>query len=247
MRKSLAVVFGVLVICSAPALADDKAEMRALLDKAIRAHGADAGKVQAATMKMKGTIHVQNMALDFNGDLSVQGPDQQRVAIDLSIGGQNVTVINVLNRDKGWVKINDAVVDLDKDKVAQAKEEAYAGWLQYLTPLKDDAYTLAPLGEIKIDDRPATGMRVSSQGHRDVSLYFDKKTHLLVKIESRVKDEERGQEVTQETFLSGYDEKAPMRQALKLKVHRDGKLFADAEITDFKAVDKLDDSVFGKP
>jgi len=55
------------------------------------------------------------------------------------------------------------------------------GWVAMLAPLKDKAYTLAPIGEVKVEDRPALGLRVSRKGNRDINLYFDKKTYLRVK------------------------------------------------------------------
>lgn len=251
MRKSVAavIVFGIALVSSIPSRADDKDAMRALVDQAIKAHGGEAvlTKFVAYTLRMKGTLHVQNMAIDFTGDMSTQGANQQRAAIDLEIGGQKVSVINVFNRNKGWVKLNETVLEMNKDQLEEAKEGAYASWLFSLVPLKDEAFTLAPLGEINVDNRPAVGIRVSHKGHRDVNLFFDKKTNLLVKTENRVKDEQANQEVTQETFLGGYDDKGEIRKALKLTLRRDGKLFLEAEISELKALEKLDDSVFDKP
>lgn len=250
MRKSVAAVVSAvtLTFCNS-ARADEKEALRALVDQAIKAHGGEAAltKFVAYTMRMKGTLHVQNMAIDFTGDLSTQGADQQRAAIDLEIGGQKVTVINVFNRDKGWAKINDTLIEMNKDQVEEAKEGAYASWLYSLVPLKDEASTLAHLGEIDVEGRPAVGIRVSRKGHRDVSMFFDKKTHLLVKTENRVKDDQTNQEVTQETYLSAYGDKGEIRKALKLTLRRDGKPFLEAEISEFKALEKLDESVFDKP
>lgn len=46
-------------------------------------------------------------------------------------------------------------------------------------------------------------VRVSHQAHRDVILYSDKETNLLVKTQTRSKDD-GFEEETVETFLSGY-------------------------------------------
>lgn len=245
MRRTAVVVIALFVM-SLPVRAGDDAATRDLLEQAIRAHGGEAAlaKIVGSTMKMKGTIHVQNMALEFTGEVSTQGADQQRAAVELAIGGQKVTVISVLNRDKGWIKIADNTTALDKDRLVEAQEAAHAGSLGRLLPLRDKAYKLALLGEIEVDNQPALGVRVSREGRRDVNLYFDKKTHRLVKTEARVKDEATGQEMTQEAFLGNYDDKSI---ALKITVKRDGNPHVQAEIHDFKAFDKLDDSVFDKP
>ena len=113
-------------------------------------------------------------------------------------------------------------------------------------PLKGKAFRLAPLGEVNIDKRPARGVWVSSKGHRDVNLYFDKETGLLVKTETRVKDD-NDQEVTEETFLGDYKEVQGTKQATKLTVKRDGELYLESEVTDYRLAEKLDDRVFAKP
>jgi hypothetical protein len=249
MRTSscAAVVLG-LALAAGPGWADDGAAARALVGKGVEALGGEAllSKFKAANTKLKGVIHTGGMELSFTGEVASQGADQERVAIEFEVDGQKFAVTQVLNRDKGWVKLNNDTTEMDADKLAQTKEEAYAGWVATLTPLKDKAFTLATTGEVTVEDRPAVGVRVARKGYRDVVLYFDKKTHLLVKTESRVKDEDSGQEVTQETFLSGYEGKEA-KMAMKITVKRDGKAYLEAEVTDFQPEEKLDDSVFAKP
>ena len=61
------------------------------------------------------------------------------------------------------------------------------------------------LGEMKVGDKPALGVRVEVKGYRGVSLFFDKETHLLVKSESRGKDViGGGEEFTNEKLYSDY-------------------------------------------
>src|SRR5262249_39474359 len=145
-------------------------------------------------------FHGLGEAVAFSGEFATHGPNRQKIVIEADAGGQKVRFVPVLNGDKGWIKINDDTMDLEKEDLAEVKEEAYAGWVTTLLPLRDRAFTLAPVGEVNIDKRPAQGVKVSSKGHRDVNLYFDKETGLLVKTETRVKDDD-DQEVTEETFL----------------------------------------------
>src|SRR5262249_33308325 len=90
-------------------------------------------------------------------------------------------------------------------------------------------FRLAPLGEVAVDGRPARGVKVSREGHRDVDLYFDREKSLLVKTQTRVKDDD-GQEVTEETFLSDYKEAQGTNQAMKVVVQRDGELYVESEV-----------------
>lgn len=248
MQPRFAFVPGLILAIVTSVRADDAAEARAIVDKAIQATGGEAelSKFKAFTAKMKGDLYVQEMKVAFTAELATQGADQEKITLNLDIAGQRLVIVQVLNRDRGWVKVGDETTDMDREKLAEAVEEAHVGWVASLVPLKDNAFTLATVGEIRVEDKPALGVRVSHAGRRDVNLFFDKATHLLVKSEARVKDEETGKEMTEETFMSGYDGKN-VQSALKLKINRDGKLYLEAELSDVKLEDKLDDSVFARP
>jgi hypothetical protein len=238
-----------MIVFAATAIrAGDDNDARAIVDKAIKAMGGDAelGKWKAFTSKIKGDIHTQGVKIAFTGELATQGADQEKISLDLNIDGQTFPIVQVLNRDRGWVKIAGETVDMDREKLAETLEEAHAGWVASLVPLKDKAFTLATVGEAQVEGKPALGVRVSHAGRRDVNLYFDNTTHLLVKSETRVKDDESGKEMTEETFLHGYDGK-DVQTALKLTVKRDGEPYLEAELFDVKLEEKLDDSVFAKP
>jgi hypothetical protein len=56
-----------------------------------------------------------------------------------------------------------------------------------------------------------------------------------------------GQEVTQETTYSNYKDFGGIKRATKVESKRDGEKFIDAEITDFKVLDKVDPKTFAEP
>jgi hypothetical protein len=170
---------------------------------------------------------------------------RQRVALQLEVGGMKVDVLSVLTNDSGWVKVNDVVIDLDADKVAEAREQSHSHWVATLVPLRGPEYKLAGRGEVKVLDKPAYGVIASRDGRRDVQLFFDKETHLLVKTEQRVKDE-AGKELTEESYFSNFEEKNA-RQPMKVSVRRDDMPYMDAEVTSFQTKEKLEDSLFQKP
>ncbi len=248
MKISAILTLGFAFAATGPLRADDKSEALAIVNKAIEAHGGEAElkKAQTSTSKMKGTVHVMGLDIAFAGDVWNQGADRQRVDLDSEIMGQKFKIIHVFNRDKGWIKLNDKAMEMDKDKVTEAVEGAHAALVGTLTPLKGKDYSLAAGGDEKVMDREAVAVLVSRKDRRDIKLFFDKKTQLLVKVEMRVKDEASGQEVLQESFLSDFSDKAP-KQASKVAVKRDGKPYLEAEISDWKAEDKFDDSLFDKP
>jgi outer membrane lipoprotein-sorting protein len=240
--------FGLVLATTDVGRADDAAA-RATVDKAVQALGGEAklAKFKAATGKLKGTFHGLGAPLAFTGETAYQGPDQERFALEATVDGEKLVFISVLNRDKGWTKLNDDVDEMGKDELADAQEEAYANWVTTLLPLKDKEFKLTSLGESKVESRSVLGVKVSRKGRRDVKLHFDKETGLPVKVEARVKDDDTGMEVTEETLLSDYKEIEGTKHPMKFTVRRDGKVYLEAELSDYKPVEKLDDNVFAKP
>jgi hypothetical protein len=233
---------------TAAARADDSAATRALVDRAVKAQGGAErlAKLPAVTGRLKGTFYGLGDGVAFTGEFAAQGADRNRMEFEAETGGQKLRLVHVLNGDKGWVKVNDDTEELDKEGLAEAREEAYAEWVATLVPLRDrKRFSLSPLGEIKIDGRPAAGVRVSSEGRRDVNLYFDKTTGLLVKTEARLKED--GEEVTEETFLGEYKEVQGTKQATRLTVRRDGKPYLKCEVSNYRLAEKLDDALFARP
>jgi hypothetical protein len=229
--------------------ADDEADARAIIAKAIKASG-DLEKYagyQGATAKGKGTIHIMGMMIPFTMDARYQFPDKSRVEIDADIMGQQIKVINILNSSKGWAKLGDTVAEMNEDQLAEAKDQVYALIVTGLLGLKDKSFKLSTLGELKIEGADAVGVRVAHAGQRDISLWFDKKTGLLIRTQQRVKDGMTGTEHDEETFYSDYKDKDGVKAAMKIKVQRDGKPFLDAEMETFEAIEKQDDGLFGKP
>jgi outer membrane lipoprotein-sorting protein len=240
------------VLAAGAARADDKSDAKAVVEKAIKATGGEEklAKFKAFTFKMKGKWYGMGDGIDYTGEIAVEVPDKARVRIDTGVGDMKFTIINVSNGDKVWTKFNDKATEVDdKDQIKEAKEERYADRVASLLPLvKEKGFKLEPLGEVKVDGKPAVGVRVSHEGHRDVNLFFDKDSGLLVKNERTVKDfMAGGNEQTQETLYSDYKEVGGVKHAMKLVINRDGKKYVDSEISDLEVKDKIDAAQFEKP
>jgi outer membrane lipoprotein-sorting protein len=245
------------IVCLAVALAltgvvraDDQADLQKVIDKAIKATGEEKfTKYKGVTFKMKGKFYGMGEGIDYTGDVVVQYPDKTRVKIEAGTGDMKFVFMKVLNGDKLYIKLGDNVQEVDdKEQIAEAKEEMYRDRLASLVPLKEKGFTLAALGEVKVEGKPAIGIRVSSKGHRDLNMFFDKDSGLLVKTESTVKDPMTGgKEETQEELYSDYKDIGGAKFASKLVINRDGKKYIDAEVSDVEPKEKLDDALFGKP
>jgi hypothetical protein len=233
-----------------PLFSDEAADLQAIIAKGIKARGSeqDLAKYKAMIMKGTGTFYGLGEGIPYTADWHIQGSKQARFSLEMKNMDQTFTFTKVLNGDKGWMKINNDVKDLDADALAEDKEEAYARYITMLLPLKGKAFQLAAVGEVKVEGKDAVGVRVSHKGHRDVNLYFDKASHLLVKTEHTVKDPQAGnQEMSEETFMSGYKEFKNIKFSTKVTIKRDGKLFVEAAMTEFEPVESIDQAQFGKP
>lgn len=238
-----------LVAAPAARSGDEDAAARAVLAKALKAHGGadNVAKTKAVHLKASGTITVGNETFDITADWHTQGLTQMKAVIDVNFNGMMIKLTKVLNGDKGWNKLGDAkATPLTKEEIAEDKDLLYARHLQTLAPLTDKAFKLSPLGEIKVNDKDAYGITAKYKGQKDVNLFFDKQKHLLVKIEQSVQDQ--GQEVLQEMYFSAYKLVDGLQQAHKLSIKRNNAKFVEVEITEIRAhTERLDDSVFIEP
>jgi outer membrane lipoprotein-sorting protein len=217
---------------------DDATDARKIIDKAIKASGRG-DKVQAVTMKGKGTFYGMGGEFPYTGEWAYQLPDKMRMNI------QDAFTL-VVNGNKGWMGAAGSAAEMSSEQFTEQKEAMHAEWIAQLVPLKGESFTLAAAGETKVNDKPAVGVKVSHAGHRDVTLYFDKETGLLAKIEHLVKDE-TGKELKQESVIKEYAKVGDMKVVGKMLITRDGMKYIDGEMFDFKYSDSLPDSTFEKP
>jgi hypothetical protein len=223
---------------------------RAIVDKAIKAHGGEANltKHQAMTMKGTGTFYGLGEGIPYTGNWAFQGLTQQSVIIESKVNDMTFKFHNVVNGTKGWMKINDdAATAMSKEELDEEHEKMFARWVGTLVPLKDKSFDLALIGEAKVGKKPAIGVRVSKKGHRDISLYFDKTSGLLVKTESPARDVKADADYTQTTFFEEFREIMGVQRATKIVVQKDGKRLVEAQMTELQPQEKLDNSVFKEP
>ena len=221
-------------------------KVRKIVAKAIKAHGgADKlKKFKASVSKSKGKFYGLGEAIEYTQEMSIQLPDRSRIDIDAT----NFKFKQVLNGDKGWQKSNGDTMEMTKEKVAEGQENMHATLVAHLAVLTDKSYELSALGDLKVGDRMAVGVRVEHKGHRDVSLFFDKENGLLLKSELRGKDTmNEDKEFTSETVFSDYKKVEGVMVAHKIDIKRDGKQYVVSEVSEVKLSEKLDDSVFAKP
>jgi hypothetical protein len=184
--------------------ASTEAQARALVEKAVAAQGGLERLTRARGTRslFKGTFQD---GLKFDGESFNQNGGKLHLRLtfkDNAMGGLRVLV---LDGTKGWLKANGVTNDLDSDFQARVKTSSHVDRVSGLTALlKDKGYSLSLLGESKVKDIPALGVKVARAGLPDVSLFFDKKTGLLLKAAHRSVEPFTKQEVAKEMYFADY-------------------------------------------
>jgi len=239
---------GLVILGSSSLRAQD--ELRAVIDRAIKAHGGEANldKHKAGQTKAKGTAFIQGNPIELTEEATFHLPNKLKSVQELQVNGAQVKITVGFDGTKAWLNVNGMNLDMKLDKLGELfKDQIYIGEVTRLTKLKDKAYELSSLGETKVQGKDAVGVRVSSKGHKDVNLYFDKTSGLLVKVEHRTVDFDTEKEVNEERIFLEYQEKDGMMEAKKAIVNRDGQKHAEMEIVEIKYLDEIDDTQFSKP
>ena len=252
MRRILQAALAVALFLS-PTLssrADDTT--KAILEKAIKAHGGidKVGKERATTTKSKGTLEVMGLSIKFTSE-SLSSSGKFKESLNLDVMGQNVVQVVGFDGTNVWITTNGTetpLTDKMKEDINKGiKEQLYMGKLARYAFLNDKSVQTSALGEVKVENKPAVGVRISSKDHKDVNVYFDKESGLLVKIEHQTTDVMTGTDVSEERVITEFQEFEGLKVAKKAVITKDGKKFMDLEIEDMKFSDKLDDSLFVKP
>jgi hypothetical protein len=224
------------------------AEATAVINKAIKAHfpkGVDTKKLGVRT-KTKGTLRVMGLKLDFTQEVAVQKSMFKEV-MELDVMGNKVIVTSVFNGKEGWIRAGDKDVEVTDEILNEFKDAAYSMGMMQGMFLKDKTVKFSLIGEAKVKDKDAIGVTISREGKKDISVYFDKKTHLMAKVEMRKRDLMSGQEIQEERFILEYQDLNGNKTAKKVEVLRDGKAFLEAEVLEVQTVEKLDENEFAQP
>ena len=248
MKRILGAMLLAAFAVGGPARADEQ-EVKAVLDKAIKALGGEEalGKAEAVSWKTAGKMTFGDNTNDFKGQTTARGLDRLRSEFDGEFGGNPVKGVTVLAGDKAWRKFGENLTELEGDALANQKRTAY---LQLIpgnpTLLKAKGFKVESAGEEKVGDKPAVVLKVTGPDGKDFKLFFDKEGGLPVKLVATVEGFQ-GDEFSQESSYAAYKDFGGIKRATKVEIKRDGNKFLESEVTDFKVLEKVDPSAFEEP
>ena len=250
MRSALFSLVGLLFVFASELRADDAADAKAIIEKAIKARGDKPGAVPVGTTwKEKIVFDGLGEGPTLDTEWTFQPPDKLRINITVAFQGQTVNLVVVVNGEKTWYLLNGQTQEGDGPQLAATLGEMNRMWATALTPLLTDGeFQLSTTKEKMVNGKPAAGVAVRNGKRPVVTLYFDKDSGLLVKREATVKDETTdGKEVLEEVILSDYKEADGQKYHTKVVVTRDGKPWYRSEVSKPSVVEKPDPKLFDKP
>lgn len=246
MQTNTSKLFVACLILAMISSAGTRDQPRAIIEKAVNALG---GKKELDKLK---AIHAKFEATGILGDNSApctleswyQYPSRFKTDLRCNVNGGQYTLIQVINGDQAWRRENGQTRQATGHNFTELQEDLYFQRIEMLKPLiSAKGYVLSSLGEIEVDNRPALGVRIASKGKRDIDLYFDKETFLLVKSAHGLTDL-TGKELLRETIYSDYRND---KQWMKMVVFQDGKKVLEMKPIEIKFLDKIANSVFARP
>jgi Cu/Ag efflux protein CusF len=189
------------------------------------------------------------MSAKVEGEVFLNYPDRMKNVIEVDVNNVKVTIQQGFDGKALWLSVMGMTNEInDKESIEEMKENLYTDHVTSLADIEHKDYKLESLGEMKIKGKDCLGIRVTKKGKRDVSLWFDKNSHLLLKSEARGKDPFGQQgEANEEKYFLEYKGVMGIQSAGRIEVHHDGKKIMDLEVTDARYHAKLDDSYFKRP
>jgi hypothetical protein len=240
MRSHAALVV-LALLCPALTIAQQSMPQQ-ILERAIAAHGGvdRLSRSRCEQLRFRGNLHVGGKPIAFSNDVVVQLPGRYRSSIRLQQGDRDHTIVHSLDGDKATILADGQPLPLSPVHHMQLQQTLQLEQAMRLVPLLNDpAVTLQALPIRRYNDHVFVGLRVSRRGQRDLALYFDQTTGLLVKTEQRL-DGPNGKEIVQEAYYANHRDFDGQRRAGQIVVFRDGQKVMEAELIQVRPLNSIE-------
>jgi|HubBroStandDraft_6_1064221.scaffolds.fasta_scaffold30354_3 hypothetical protein len=247
--QSMILATGLVLGLGRLALAEDEQDVKAVIDKAVKALGGaeKLGSAKIMSWKYKGKLHLDGNDNDFTTKVTAQGIDHFRQEFEGEFDGSTIKGVTVLDGDKAWRKVGDDSNKLEDTNLANEKRTTYLQIVPEMPLLlKGEDFKCEAGEEEKVGGKSAAVLKVTGPDAKDFQLYFDKESGLPVRMTATVADYQ-GDEYKQDWTFSNYKNFDGIKRATKVEIKRNDKKFVDFEVMDFKVVDKVDAKTFAEP
>jgi hypothetical protein len=255
MRKTLYGLMVTAVAVAATGRATAQADAKAVIEKAITAHGGKEllDKYPASKSKFKGDMSVMGLDITFEGS-AAQGPGQFKLEMVADIAGQKLTVLQLVDGQRVKTKQSLGGMDIpnmaDDAQLDELRFSVVGQEIAQLTPLltKAGKYAIKASADEDVEGKKAAvvvvTVKLDEKGEKtkEVKLYFDKDSSLLVKTARKglTPGDPEGKEALQESILSEFKKIDGLQVAMKTVNYVDGKKFMTITNSEHVNLEKLD-------
>lgn len=233
----------------------DGPRLRGLLERSIEAHGFDhtgSGEIKSFHAKQDVNMTIDGREIPCRWIISGQTPNRRRMEMLFGFEGKPVVVTSIYDgiRGKGWNTSAGKTREMSSPELEENKQATHAVSLLGLLALRDSHnYHLSSAGRITIEGETAVGMKVWRQGFREVILFFNEKSGLVVRHLYVLKNLSKGGEAKiLETTFSKFGKKNGLMLPKTFKSRLGGKIFASGSTTNLVVVDgSLPKGTFWRP
>jgi len=239
MRKVL--ILAVAVAFAPAARADEAAEK--VITKAVEAHGGAKAltAMKAGEMTMNATMNIMGLELEMTGDAAYAFPDKFKTTMKGEVMGQKLAIVQLVNGDKVKMTLNGMAMPVEDKMKDELKQAVTTQEIGMIVPLLDKKkYTLKAEKDAKVGDAEAAVVSVTAKGMKDVKLFFDKKSGLLVRMQRKGLDPMGETEVDEVTDMSDFKKVDGIQTPMTLKTLHDGKAFMTMKLSSVKYHEKLE-------
>lgn len=255
----------VFLLPSTDLRADDAADARDIVARAVKAAGIPTdGKPVALTMKFKEKSTSGGIALASAGDMMFQAPDKYRFTLKgevgpitierrglirrrpINLGGLTIDALAVVSGNKAWESMLGVSREVSGEKLEETLAQVYSFHVSTLAPLlAEKEFKLSTAGESERNGKKLAAVKVERDQKPAITLFFDKETGLLTKVERKAKDELQGwKEVHSELYFDDYKDIGGRKFYTIMRSVQDGKTMMEVTVSDQKLEEKLDPKLF---
>ncbi len=248
MKSKLFLTLGTLIGLACLVQAQEEHRLRALIRKAIEAHGGDQNLVKTARGKLKAEA-----TGNFPGKVSFQItwteifdlPQRYKRVIEGQMNGERFTMEYAIVEGKGWIRLNDGEVK-DVDVPMSTIERNWTLVLASLPGLLGEDWDVSPLATEKVNGRDAVGVRVQSQ-EETADAYFDAKHGFFVKRRGMFEHPFLGEKAESEVFFGDFKEVSGVKYPMEITVHLAGQKVMQLKLLNFELLETIDAQEFARP
>jgi hypothetical protein len=226
----------------------DRAAALRVIDQAIEAHGGPTALARLSIVERNATgkMIVFGKEREFTSDSTWNFPGRFRDVAGLTgDDGNKIPIVLVINGKTSWRQVSGQTQELDGEPLKDVLDELHVLRVATLTPLKENEFTLDTQAEAKVDGRPALVVTASAKGSPDCTLYFDKTSSLLLKVERKAKV--AGIEFVKALSFGGHKGFDGVQLPTKITETLNGKMVVELTVNRYRLPRVLEGRPFEKP